>query len=539
MVPLFRGFFGSSPRLEQAARATKSALAWVLALCQVVVLSQRTLELVRHSLPIFERFAERRLREEPPRVPDVQVGPSHYILNNSTLGLTYPVALYVLGPQAPGLLAFFSWLCKRRRRTNSHRLQDRTSYLTVEQMEAGTPVLIKRGNEWDELLLGARLGEAEWVAYTTDEDGENYGWARVQLTAGNFRVFTGVDADRETPVGIDEEHCNFMMEPPGLEERFAPTAAQVMSLCAEARAIAQVVRAEAPRPDLLIVAGGNADVIPLLGQPGPGAVGPPALPLQGGGPAGSGHQGGPMLGPGGHVGDAAGVDELGALRAAVEALEGEKRDKKGKKDKKKDKDKKKGKDKKREKKKKKRRKGRHSRSSSSGSTSTSSRSSTESSSSSFIRWKEKGTNKRVRPGAFAKLDQEKYKNRAVFLAFCARHPGAMTAHFLNTIRMRMRGAAGMVTSTKQLRDVSLAEWIKESGVTDVRDQREPVTLATIIDHVSRKDLARACDTLVMQVQAIVKAKGKGGSWDKAAKAELIPEVGHAELGPAGLSGLNS
>lgn len=514
----------------------------MLALCQVVVPSQRTLQLVRHSLPVFERFAERGLRQEPPpRVPDVQVGPSHYILiNNSTLGLTYPVALYVLGPQAPGLLAIFSWLCKRRRRTRSHRLQDRTSHLTLEQMEAGTLVLIKRGNEWDELLLGARLGEAEWVAYTTDGDGENYGWAHVQLTAGNFRVFAGVDADRETPVGIDEEQCNFMMEPPGLEERFAPTAAQVTSLCAEARAIAQVVRAEAPRPDLLVVAGSNASVIPLLGQPGPGAVGPPALPLQGGGPAGLGHHGRPMLGPGGHAGDAAGVDELGALRAAVEALEGEKRDKKGKKDKKKDKDRKKGKDKKHEKKKK-RRKGRHQRSSSSGSTSATSRSSTdsESSSSSFTRWKEKGANKRVRPGAFAKLDQEKYKNRAVFLAFCARHPGAMTAHFLNAIRMRMRGAAGMMTSTKQLRDVSLAEWIKESGVTDVRDQRELITLATIIDHVNRKDLARACDTLVMRVQAIVKAKGKGGSWDKAAKAELIPEVGHAELGPAGFSGLNS
>ena len=250
-----------------------------------------------------------------------------------------------------------------------------------------------------------------------------------------------------------------------------------------------------------------------------------------------------MLGPGGHAGDAAGVDELGALRAAVEALEGEKRDKKGKNDKKKDKDKKKGKDKKHEKKKKKkRRKGRRSRSSSSGSTSTTSKSSTDSessSSSSFIRWKEKGANKRVRPGAFAKLDQEKYKNRAVFLAFCARHPGAMTAHFLNTIRMRMRGAAGMVTSAKQLRDVNLAGWIKESGVTDVRDQRELITLATITDHVNRKDLARACDSPAMRAQAIVKAKSKGGSWDKAAKAELIPEVGHAELGPAGFSGLNS
>ena len=91
---------------------------------------------------------------------------SHYIpINNSTLGLTYPVALYVLGPQAPGPVAFFSWLCRRRWRTKGHRLQDRTSYLTVEQKEAGILALIMRGEEWDELLLGARLDEAEWVAH--------------------------------------------------------------------------------------------------------------------------------------------------------------------------------------------------------------------------------------------------------------------------------------------------------------------------------------------------------------------------------------
>ena len=120
-----------------------------------------------------------------------------------------------------------------------------------------------------------------------------------------------------------------MMEPPDLEERFAPSAAQVVSLCTGACHGAGGKGAEAPRPDLLVIAGGNQDAIPLLGQMPAGLAGSPALPLQGGAAARRGFpsQGGPMLGHGGSVEDGAGVDELGAPRAAVEALEGDRRDK--------------------------------------------------------------------------------------------------------------------------------------------------------------------------------------------------------------------
>ena len=87
----------------------------------------------------------------------------------------------------------------------------------------------------------------------------------------------------------------------------------------------------------------------------------------------------------------------------------------------------------------------------------------------------------------------------------------MTAHFLNTIRMRMRGATGMLKRTKQLRDESLAEWIRRTARRTRGTFARSSHLATIIDHVNRKDLQRACDTLVMRAQAIVKAKGQGGS----------------------------
>ena len=145
----------------------------------------------------------------------------------------------------------------------------------------------------------------------------------------------------------------------------------------------------------------------------------------------------------------------------------------------------------------------------------------------------------MKPGAFSKLDQERYRNRSLFLAFCSRHPGAMTAHFLNAVRLRVRGAAGQVTQTRDLRGVNLAEWARDAGLSETRDCREMLTLATVMDHLNKDDFERAADTLVCRMQALLRAKQKGGSWEKASKMELIPEIGGAELGPAGLSGLTS
>ena len=42
--------------------------------------------------------------------------------------------------------------------------------------------------------------------------------------------------------------------------------------------------------------------------------------------------------------------------------------------------------------------------------------------------------------------------------------------------------------------------------------------------------------LVMRLQALQRAKRKGGKWETAAKVELLPEASN-ELGPAGLEGI--
>eukprot|EP00974_Lingulodinium_polyedra_P108820 10532385-Lingulodinium_polyedra.AAC.1 len=82
---------------------------------------------------------------------------------------------------------------------------------------------------------------------------------------------------------------------------------------------------------------------------------------------------------------------------------------------------------------------------------------------------------------------------------------------------------GRVQSTDQLRRVSVTQWAQQhAGVADVRDQREVLTLAAILDHINADELACALDTLVQRVHAIQAAKSKGGKWDDAQRMELIP-----------------
>ena len=103
----------------------------------------------------------------------------------------------------------------------------------------------------------------------------------------------------------------------------------------------------------------------------------------------------------------------------------------------------------------------------------------------------------------------------------------------------MKGAGGVVLQTKELRDLDLSTWLtNHSGLSEVRDVREGMTLAMIFDSIQKKDLARAADILVMRIQALQKAKAKGGKWESASKIELLPDSAQ-EVGPAGLASVTS
>ena len=92
-----------------------------------------------------------------------------------------------------------------------------------------------------------------------------------------------------------------------------------------------------------------------------------------------------------------------------------------------------------------------------------------------MRWKAKGRNQRMDPGAMARMGRERLKARAALFAFASRYPGALAAHFLAGVRQKQRGAAGMLGRTKDLRDVAVTDWLANghnAGLTEVRDVRE-------------------------------------------------------------------
>ena len=154
----------------------------------------------------------------------------------------------------------------------------------------------------------------------------------------------------------------------------------------------------------------------------------------------------------------------------------------------------------------------------------------------FVTWSRKGRNREVNYENFARLDTAKFKNRAQLLAFAHRRPGVLAAHVFNSVRTKM--GQGIVTQTKQLRRVDMAQWVSsgQSGLKDLRDQREASTLAAAIDHINNDRVDQAMYVMAMRLTALTRARAAGGSWDKASRMELIGDGAEA-LGPSGLSAL--
>ena len=88
--------------------------------------------------------------------------------------------------------------------------------------------------------------------------------------------------------------------------------------------------------------------------------------------------------------------------------------------------------------------------------------------------------------------------------------------------------------------MSPSEWVTHghSTLSETRGVREATTLAHVLDSVNRGDIATALDIVVMRLQALQRAKMKGGSWEKAAKIELIPEAAGETLA-AGIAAITS
>ena len=120
------------------------------------------------------------------------------------------------------------------------------------------------------------------------------------------------------------------------------------------------------------------------------------------------------------------------------------------------------------------------------------------------------------------------------MAFAERHPGALAAHFLNGVGLRL--GMGPAMREKDLHKPSVTAWAQQfSGVSEVRDQREILTIARTLDYVNRQEIGQALDVLVQRIVSIQSAKMKGGSWEKSEQLELIPTGGNCLAAPGVLS----
>eukprot|EP00439_Symbiodinium_sp_Y106_P038441 s3251_g4.t1 len=118
----------------------------------------------------------------------------------------------------------------------------------------------------------------------------------------------------------------------------------------------------------------------------------------------------------------------------------------------------------------------------------------------------------------AHVDGLKWKKKGDLIAFAAKHPGALTAHFLAKAYARL--SKGTLSRSSQLREASVAAWAHQfTGLTEIRDIKRVLTPAEILDSVNRREIARALDILCQRIQAIQAAKMKSGSWEKAEAIE--------------------
>ena len=384
----------------------------------------------------------------------------------------------------------------------------------------GSFLLISRPPNWDEIwIAGYSTNGQDIIGRTTDADGSAWIWCIVRPAQTSVMAPVLAGGIRRAPAGIAQGSVNWLCAPPDCDAQWEPDVMEVVALTQEAGRMANYM-VDNPASFTVNMAGTAGALVAMV-------MAQQAL-LPGGAAAGQagGNQGVAALGLPGGENAAPSKAELKALEAAVAQLQqlaltsrSEKKKDKSKKSKKSRK-----KDKKSRKKKKKGKRSSSSSSTSSRSSRSRSRTSTSSSSASSgktkpLKWEERGKDRKVTYSNLSHVEQLKLKKKGDLVAFAAKSPGALTAHFLAGVYARL--SKGTISRSSQLREASAVSWAHQfSGLSEVRDLKEVLTLCEILDHINRKEVARALDVLCQRILAIQSAKSKGGSWEKAEALEL-------------------
>jgi len=415
----------------------------------------------------------------------------------------------------------------------AHSQEQHRCSTSAVNMNDGAFIAVKRGTGWEECMLCCPMANAEWIVYTQDNE-NTFHYSYVKLVLGQYKMIQGRDAARTAPPGMVDTDINWLCAPPHYDRAWAPTQLQLGQIIGEGHQIAELVKVEDITP---VVAGHAKAGLPDVQDPNNHADDGP-MPKRGRAP------GTDAKGVDGQPGSS-GDKDLKELSKAIEALQldvlkGDRSSSRKKKDKKKSKSKRSRSDSSsRGRSSRRRRKSRKSRSKSSSSSRSRSHSRSSSRRKKFLMWKHKGRDRSVSPRTLAAIETEKMKSRAALLIFAQRFPGALTAHFINAMRLKLHGSAGLIRRTKDLRKIDVTRWVMEaSELSEIRDRREALTLATIMNYINQSQYSHAMDIASTRLQAIQKSKQKGSSWEKASKGELLP-LADADLSIPGISGLIS
>ena len=379
----------------------------------------------------------------------------------------------------------------------------------------GTFVLISRPPDWDEVYIaGYNPSASEALCRTTSPDGADWWWVMIQVLGLHMRLpVLAADGTRAAPHGVDGDAVNWICVPPQGNAQWRPSPAEIVNVSAEANLVMMQYNHGHNWPVNVPGVGGPLVSVQaaLAGPVAPGGAG--VVGGAGGVPVAA------VLGPT-DQGAAPDASSLKALEAAVQQLQAMALSPGGSSRKPEDKKKKK-KSRKSKKKKKRSRSSSRSSASSSSSRSRSSRSSSSGSRKSKpLCWKDHGKDRKVHQADLTHVDMLKFKKRGDLVAFASRHPGALTAHFLAGMYSRL--SKGSLSRSGQLREPSVTAWAHQfSGLTEIRDIKEVVTLSEVLDAVNRREIAQAMDIVCQRILAIQAAKTKGGSWEKAEAIELV------------------
>lgn len=383
--------------------------------------------------------------------------------------------------------------------------------LTCHSMVFEGFLLTERSGEWDEVwVAGVVPDTTTLIARSTVEDGSDWLWTLLKCEVGFLKPPSGVGAARTAPAGVGVDSVNWICAPDHIHQKWNPTAGEMATLKQEAALLGMQLKAIGIQDAQVTVPGRGMSLIPLVLQPAANVV---SAQVPRGDPG--------ALGPGNQGGGGGDAFNLQSLSEVIQELKDmAKKSKDEDKLKKRSHKKKKKTDKKKKKKKRRGSSTSSSRSSRSRSSQSSSRASS-SRSSGPLQWKAKAKDRKVKFEEIHAVDREKFKRKGELMAYATKHPGALTAHFLASIYARL--SKGRVERSSQLREASVVAWAAQhSGLSEVRDVREVLTLAEAMDSINRKEIERAMDILAQRILAIQQAKRKGGSWDKAEAIELIP-----------------